>query len=154
MNNVIPILLILLLSGCGLCNQTEKIIPSSNLTNNSISQNNSSNLTNTKPLFPNNLTESEYALWQRLNVSNVEKVCLNKAKEAAGSNAWAVSGCKCVGNETIETKSYNCNLQVFDPSGTKYTAEIICKQKEKTCSIATNLGESVLTFNELMVLEK
>ncbi|MFH0737456.1 MAG: hypothetical protein V1827_02070 [Candidatus Micrarchaeota archaeon] len=95
-----------------------------------------------------NATAGDLALWDMINMENVEQACLMKAKEEAGENAGLVYSCDC--EETISSgrKTYGCAIDTADPF-TEYFANIDCFLADEACSIETNYGTSTVTFEEL-----
>ena len=88
-------------------------------------------------------------IWNQIIVNNTEYVCLKEAKKAAGSDAWAVKSCNCQQtNASGELKTFNCNINTLDPT-TNYYANIGCSLPDKDCTIDTNAGSYVLTFDYL-----
>ncbi|MEW6723001.1 MAG: hypothetical protein AB1324_07090 [Candidatus Micrarchaeota archaeon] len=96
-----------------------------------------------KPVPPEDLE-----IWNQITRGKVEDVCLEKAREEAGSSADLVYSCECSGSETATRKTYGCGISTADPF-TEYFANIDCFLDERACSIETNYGVTTLTFDEL-----
>lgn len=140
------ILLGLLLSCCAstsdiTTNSTQNQLPKINTTSN-VSPPTSGNL-------PDGVTQKEAEIWNQIYKSNVEKTCLNSAKKEAGSNSWAVRSCTCTANEQGFEKQYSCNLDVLDPSSTKYFINVDCKLLNHTCIVDSNKGQQIMTIEDL-----
>ncbi len=97
------------------------------------------------------INPQDYALWVMITNSNVESACFEKAKEEAGSNAWAVKGCTCVESAGPEQKQYTCSIETLDPSG-NYFADISCSLAAAMCTVDTNYGTQNVTFGQLRQL--
>ena len=87
-------------------------------------------------------------VWNQITRTRVEDVCLDKAKEEAGSSAGLVYSCECSESVSAQRKTYGCEIRTADPF-TEYFANVDCFLQEKACSIETNYGVTTLTFEEL-----
>ncbi|MEW6748858.1 MAG: hypothetical protein AB1295_04085 [Candidatus Micrarchaeota archaeon] len=86
--------------------------------------------------------------WDRITLDSVEDGCLRAAKDEAGENAALVYGCSCEETASSGRKTYGCEIDTADPF-TEYFANIDCFLEEASCSIETNYGMVILTFEEM-----
>lgn len=96
------------------------------------------------------IAPADAAIWQTINKSSVETVCLQKAKEKAGANAWAVGDCTC--GETVGegVKEYDCSISTFQ--GT-ISAHVACVLADRACSLESPQGNGSMTFDEIEQLQ-
>jgi hypothetical protein len=94
------------------------------------------------------ISAQDLAVWTKITKINVEALCLQKAKEQAGSNPNLVYSCGC--SEVLEdtVKKYHCLIETADPF-TTYFANIDCYLDQKECRIETNYGAQNVTFSQL-----
>lgn len=146
------ILFILLLMACGIIaylvlgsEETPQVTPGQNQTNQT------NNTPPSNETSPANASGSNLSTWNLISKSNVEKACLTKAKEEAGTSADLVYSCACEADENASIKKYTCDIRTADPF-TKYFANIDCALTTKKCSIETNFGKADITFEDLKEL--
>lgn len=101
---------------------------------------------------PPNASSEDLVIWSKINRKNVEMICLEKAREEAGSSAGLVYSCKCVDIEKPGIKSYRCDIETADPI-TAYFANIDCHLDREECDIETNYGFQKLNFTQLQDFE-
>ncbi len=97
------------------------------------------------------ISPADYALWLLIDKTNVESACYEKAREEAGSNAWAVRGCTCSETATQQEKQYTCTVDTVVNAGT-YFADIDCTLASAQCTVTTNFGSQNVTFEQLRSL--
>ena len=143
---IITIILLGLLLSC--CASTSDIATNSTQTP-SPKTNTTLNVSPPTGNLPEGVSQKEAEIWNQIYKSNVEKTCLNTAKKEAGTNSWAVRSCTCIANEQGFEKQYSCNLDILDPSGTKYFININCKLLNHTCIVDSNKGQQIMTIEDL-----
>ncbi len=149
------VLILLLVLACGLAALALFYLSSSQPQpqNATSPQQNATNATQPPTTQPGNesISAEDFALWMLINKANVESACYTKAREEAGSNAWAVKGCTCQETATPERKQYACTIATLDPTG-NYFANIDCSLPSAICQVDTNYGSQNVTFGELRQL--
>ena len=90
---------------------------------------------------------NEDKYWAMITKTVVEKSCLNRAKAAAGSFAWAVSGCTCSADEGAARKYYGCSARAADGD---HPASVDCILSEGFCKVSSESGNGNITFEYLV----
>lgn len=89
-------------------------------------------------------------LWDNITNENVETACLRRAKEEAKSSAAFVYSCVCKEGTTAAAarKTYSCDISTADPFA-RYFVNIDCFFEERVCTVRSNYGTEIVTFDEL-----
>jgi hypothetical protein len=95
-----------------------------------------------------NVSGEDLETWEDITTSNVERACLEKAREEAGSSASLVYFCECTETDGELVKSYGCDIATADPF-TDYFADITCTLETKMCTVVSNYGQANVSFAEI-----
>ncbi|MFH1391300.1 MAG: hypothetical protein ABIH20_03245 [Candidatus Diapherotrites archaeon] len=98
---------------------------------------------------PNSVIPSNDSLWAAIELSFVEKSCLVQAKIQADDLDWAVNSCSCSETKTDSEKNYSCAVSALDR---KHDLQVNCIKKNNNCTIISEQGNSVFTFEQLYSL--
>ncbi|MDP3762470.1 MAG: hypothetical protein Q8Q97_00145, partial [bacterium] len=101
------------------------------------------------PGEPSGTPGEDNSLWLRVSNSLVQDACLSEAKRQAGANSWAVRDCTCSPTEGEDEKSYNCSIGALDGG---HPLSIDCFRQKRSCTLVSEQGTSMLTFEQLAAI--
>lgn len=89
------------------------------------------------------------AQWELITNQNVESACLEQSRREAQSQGYppgVVRDCACSGQQTQDTKNYECTISALDGS---HAGSVSCSRISRTCTISSEFGTYTYTFDEL-----
>ena len=93
------------------------------------------------------LASAGYAnVFASLDAQKAQKICLDLAKQFAGSNAWAVYSCRCSELASSERKDYSCTIDTLQ-GGKPATA--VCVKSQEKCTMSAEGYTRAMTFEEI-----
>ncbi|MBU0591743.1 hypothetical protein KKF81_06955 [Candidatus Micrarchaeota archaeon] len=90
--------------------------------------------------------------WGQITTQTVENNCLGQARQLAvseGYDGMAVLGCSCVAVESDLMKTYDCSINTIDITSPPKKLLVHCYKSTSECTVASELGLDVYTFDEL-----
>ncbi len=101
-----------------------------------------------------NLTNDTQAnvntIWEALYSLDADGVCLEKAREVAKIKKVPPSfvySCSCASHVSSEEASYDCEVSAIDGA---HSVQISCIKSAQFCAINSEIGESRVTFEEIL----